>query len=71
MCWTPFSSGGGPNGPTTVVDGSRHLLRTNTLLLCRGMCKMLSFVLVWLLRLQILDGPNQTRIFAKERNEQP
>ena len=52
MCWVPFSSLGGPNGPTKraqirsyfmeiylTVDGGGHLLRTNTLLLCRGMRK--------------------------------
>ena len=42
----------------TAVHGGGHLLRTNTLL-CRGMCKKLSFVLVliWLARPKILDGP--------------
>ena len=55
---TRFSCSGGPDGPTeraqikhclmemdiTTVDGSGRLLRTNTLLLlCRGMCKRLSF----------------------------
>ena len=70
MCWTPCSSLGGPNGPTEraqiksclmemdiTVDGGGHLLRTNTLLLCRGMRKSLSFVLIWLARPKILDGP--------------
>ena len=42
---------------TTAVDGGGHLLRTNTLLSCLGMCKMISFVLVWLARPKILDGP--------------
>ena len=66
----PFSSSGGPNGPTEraqikscemeidiTVDGGGHVLRTNTMLLCRGMRKGLSFVLVWLARPKILDGP--------------
>ena len=69
MCWVPFSSLGGPNGPTKraqirsyfmeiylTVDGGGRLLRTNTLL-CRGMRKRLSFVLVWLTMPNILDGP--------------
>ena len=67
---TPFSSLGGPNGPTEcaqikfclmemdiTVDGGGHLLRSNKLLLCRGMCKRLSFVLIWLTKPKILDGP--------------
>ena len=50
MCWTPFCSSGGPNGPTErapikyclmevdiTADGGGHVLRTNTLLLSRGM----------------------------------
>ena len=70
MCWTPISSSGGQNGPPErakiksclmemgiTVDGGGHSLRTNTLLLCRGMCKRFSFVLVWLARPKILDGP--------------
>ena len=70
MCLNPFSSSGGPNGPTEraqikscemeidiTVDGGGHVLRTNTMLLCRGMRKGLSFVLVWLARPKILDGP--------------
>ena len=69
MCWTPFFSGG-LNGQTAraqsksclmemdiTVDGGGHLLRTNTLLFCRGMCKTLSFGLIWLARPKILDGP--------------
>ena len=36
---------------TTTVDGGGQVLRTNTLLLlCRGMCKRLPFVLIWLAR---------------------
>ena len=69
MCLTPFSSSGGPNGPTerariksclmevdVTVDGGGHVLRTNTLLLCRGMRKRLSFVAIWLARPKILNG---------------
>ena len=70
MCLTPFSSSGGPNGPTErariksclmevdiTVDGGGHVLRTNTLLLCRGMRKRFPFVVTWLARPKILDGP--------------
>ena len=39
-----------------TVDGGGHLLRTNMLLLCRGMCKRLSFVLIRLARRKSLDG---------------
>ena len=65
-----FSSSGVPNGPTEraqikpclmeidiTVDGGGHVLRTNTLFLCRGVRKRLSFVLIWLARPKILDGP--------------
>ena len=31
-------------------------MRANTLLLCRGRRKRISFVLIWLARLKILDG---------------
>ena len=40
-----------------TVDGGGHVLRTNTLFLCRGVRKRLSFVLIWLARPKILDGP--------------
>ena len=40
-----------------TVDEGGHLLPTNTLLLCRGMRKRLSFVVMWLARPKILDGP--------------
>ena len=40
-----------------TVDGGGHVLRTNTLLLCRGMRKRLSFVVTWLAMPKILDGP--------------
>ena len=76
MCWTPFSSSGGPNVPTDraqitsclmeidiIVDGGGHVLRINTPLLCRVMRKMLSFVVIWLARPKILDGPKHD-IFA-------
>ena len=66
----PFSSSGGPNGPTEraqiksclmdidiTVGGGGHVLRTNTLLLCRGMRKRFPFVVTWLARPKILDGP--------------
>ena len=59
MCWTSYL--GGPNGPTerahlnsclmemdSTVDGGRHLLRTNTLLLRHGMCKRLGYRSYWL-----------------------
>ena len=78
MCWTPCSSLGGPNGPTEraqiksclmemdiTVDGGGHLLRTNTLLLCRGMRKRLSFVLVWLARPKILEEPKHGRCYLR------
>ena len=39
------------------VDGGGHVLRTNTLLLCRGMRKRSPFVVTWLARPKILDGP--------------
>ena len=81
MCLTPFSSSGGPNGPIEraqiksclieidiTVDGGGHILRTNTLLLCRGMCKRLSFVLICLARPKILDGPKHDFL---SRNERP
>ena len=70
MRWTPFSSSGGPNASTervpmkyylmemdVTVDGGGHLVRTNLLLLCRSMCKRLTFALIWLARPQIPDGP--------------
>ena len=70
MCLAPFSPSGGPNGPTEraqikyclmeidiTVDGGGHVLRTNTLLLCRGTRKRLSLVVVWLAKPKILDGP--------------
>ena len=40
-----------------TVDGDGHVSRTNTLLLCRGMRKRLSFVAIWLASPKILDGP--------------
>ena len=42
----------------TAAGGGGHLWRTNTLL-CRGrgMRKRLSFVVIWLARPKILDGP--------------
>ena len=40
-----------------TVDGGGHLLRSSTLLLCRGIRKRSSFVLIWLAKLKILDGP--------------
>ena len=40
-----------------IVDGGGHVLRTNTLLLCHGMRKRLSSVMIWLSRPEILDGP--------------
>ena len=43
----------------TTVDGGGHLLRTTTLL-CRGMCKKLSFLLICLARPKSLDGPRTT-----------
>ena len=39
-----------------TVDGGGHILRHDTLLLCRGMRKRLSFVLICLTRPKILDG---------------
>ena len=36
--------------------GTDKVLRTNTLLLCRGMRKRLSFVVFWLARPKTLDG---------------
>ena len=40
-----------------TVDGGGHVLRTNTPLLCRGMRKRFPFVVTWLARPKILDGP--------------
>ena len=41
-----------------TVDGGGHVLRTNTLLLCRGMRKRtLLLVVIWLATPKILDGP--------------
>ena len=40
----------------TTVDGGGHYLRTNTLLLCRDMCKRLPFALIWQARTSILHG---------------
>ena len=40
-----------------TVGGGGHVLRTNTLLLCRGMRKRFPFVLTRLARLKTLDGP--------------
>ena len=66
----PFSSSGGPNGPTEraqikscfmeieiTVDGGGYVSRTNTLSLCRGIRKRLSFVVICLARPKNLDGP--------------
>ena len=80
MCWTPFLSGG-LNGPTEraqiksylmemdiTVDGGGHLLRTHTLLLCRGMCQKV------VVRADLAgeaqdSGCTQTRVFTEERDE--
>ena len=85
-CLTPFSSSGGPSGPTEraqiksclmeidiAADGSGHILRTNTLLLCRGMRKRLSFVVIRLARPKILDGPKRHFFLRNGTNghEQP
>ena len=58
-----------PNGPTEraqiksclvdidiTTDGGGCVLRTNSLLLCRGTRERSSFVLIWLARPKILDG---------------
>ena len=83
MCLT--SSSGGPNGPTEraqmkyclmEIDYSRwrwtHFAH-NTLLLCRGMRKTLSFVPIWLARPKILDGPKHDLLSRNGTNghEQP
>ena len=85
MCLTPFSSGG-PNGPTEraqikscfmeidiTVDGGGHVLHTNTLLLCRGMRKPFPFVVTWLARLKLPDGPKHNLLPRNGTNdhEQP
>ena len=71
ICWAPFSSSGGPNGHKIksclmeidiTVDGAGHVLRTNTLLLYRGMRKRLSFVVIWQANAQD-SGWTQTRFF--------
>ena len=80
MCLTPFSSLGGPNGPTEraqiksclmeidiTVGVGGHVLRTNTLLLCHVMHKRLSFVLIWLAMPKMLDGPNTIFYVGTER----
>ena len=41
----------------TTEDGGGHYFRTNTLLLCRVMCEMLPFELLWLARASIQHGP--------------
>ena len=40
-----------------TVDEGGHVLHTNTQLRCRGMCKGFPFVVTWLARPKILDGP--------------
>ena len=40
-----------------TADGGGDVLRTNTVLPCRDMRKRLSFVVIWLARPKILDGP--------------
>ena len=50
----------------TVVDGGGHLLRTNTLFL--GMCKRLSFVLIWLATPKILNWTQNTVSCLGTRN---
>ena len=56
--------------------GGGHILRKKTLLLCRGTCTMISFVLIWLARAQD-SGRTQTRYFSdnsrngKNGHEQP
>ena len=64
MCWTPFSSSGQFGD---WRDGGGHVLRTNTLLLCRVVHKRLSFVVIWLARPKILDGLKHD--FFLPRNE--
>ena len=55
-----------------TVDGGGHVLRTNTLLLCRGVRKRLSFVVCSDLAGEAQDsGWTQTRFFTQERNEWP
>ena len=85
MCLTPLSSSGGPNDSTEraqiksylmeidiTVDGGGDIL-DNTLLLCRGMRKTLSFVLIWLARPKILEGPKHGFLSKNGTNgrEQP
>ena len=87
-CWTPFLSFGGPNGTTEraqiqvlfygrwdiTVDRGGHLLRTNTLLLCRGLRKRLSFVLIRLASCpRFWTNPNTVFYLGTERtaHEQP
>ena len=53
-----------------TVDGGGHLLRTNTLL-CRCICEMLSFVLIWLAKPHVLDGLTHVFIPTEERNKRP
>ena len=79
MCWTPSSSSRRSNGPTEraqmkscslemdiAEDGGGHLLRTNKLL-CRGMRKRKSFVLIRLTRPKILDVPYTFCYLGTER----
>ena len=50
-----------------TVDGGGNVLRTNTLLLCRGMRKRFPFVVTWLARPKILDGPKHDFYLGTER----
>ena len=53
-----------------AVVGGRHVLNTNTLLLCRGMRKGISFVVIRLASRKILRGPK--RVFLpRNGNERP
>ena len=56
-----------------TVDGGGHVLRTNTPLLCRGMRKRFPFVVTWLARPKILDGPKHGFLHRNGTNdhEQP
>ena len=76
MYLTPFSSLGGQNGQKKkflsmetgiAADGGGHLLRTNTLLLCLGMCKRLSFVLIWPAWPKVLRSPKDGFYLGTER----
>ena len=78
MCLTPFSLQEDRTArPTQIkyclmeiditVDERWTHFAHDTLLLCRGMRKRLSFVLIWLARPKILDGPKHDFYLGTER----